>query len=352
MGCVIAGCGKAAPSLRVSNDDLAKIVETDDEWIVSRTGIRARRIATTQSSTDLAAAAALRAMGASETGAPGMESTGWNSSPLRPEDIDLVICMTITPDALIPNQASLVKARLGLSSAIAFDLNAACSGCVFGLVTAERMMTASALAGAGHNAIRRALVIGVERLSRIVDWGDRSTCVLFGDGAGAVLLEWDDAKAGIIASHLTSIDDANLTLKCANSNLRVPPFDGATDEALNMFGDGFIGMEGQPVFKFATAALAEAVELVCREGNVDLDEVSCIIPHQANERIIKYAAKKMGMPLERFQVSTAEQGNTSAASALMALTDAYAEGRITPGHKTVMAAFGGGLSAGAVLFEA
>lgn len=356
MGCIITGCGKAAPSLRVSNDDLSKMVDTDDEWISSRTGIRARRIATTQTTTDLACAAAAAALGlggpAENEGADGLEAWGWRQSAARPEEVDLVICMTITPDALIPNQASLVKARLGLSRAVAFDLNAACSGCVFGLVTAERMMAASALAGAGHNPVRRALVIGVERLSRLVDWDERATCVLFGDGAGAVLLEWDDARTGIMASCLSSADDANLTLRCANANLHVPPFEGASNKGLEAFGQGFIGMDGQPVFKFATTALAEAAALVCERGGVALDEVSCIVPHQANERIIKFAAKKMGVPLERFQISIAEHGNTSAASALMALADAYASGRIQPGDKVVLAAFGGGLSSGAVLFEA
>ncbi len=358
MGCRIVGAGSALPRRVVGNDELSRIVDTSDEWIVERTGIRERRVAVEETSTDLAADAAERALRAAGVAAA---------------EVDLVICMTITPDAVIPSQASLLKARLGLGRAVAFDLNAACTGCIYGMDVASSMMEASALAAEQaasrggvprRNVTRRALVVGVERLSRLVDWTDRSTCVLFGDGAGAAVLAWDDSPAGIKASFLQNTDDADLLLSCgALYDTTSFPFGdpeapyrrgGDQGEAVraDLQTDPHIGMQGPRVFKFASSAMAQAVVEVCRRAGVALDDVDCIVAHQANERIIKFASKKLGVPLDRFQVSIAHTGNTSASSVLIALADAYESERIAPGDVVVLVGFGGGLTSGALLFEA
>lgn len=353
MGCSIIGCGKALPSFTVENDDLAKIVDTSDEWIVKRTGISERRIARTETTADLAVQAARAAMAASEH--PAHEE-------IDPESIDLVICATITPDRTIPSQAALIKQRLGLSHAVAFDINAACTGCVYGVCIAESMLTAAHANGAGNatdrNDMRRALVIGAERMSRIVDWTDRSTCVLFGDGAGAVVLEWSDEASGIASSFLKNTDDERFSLALANNlDNETFPFeacgDARTDEERRGVEDEsrFVLMDGRSVFKFATAAMAEAVEAVLERARIGIDDVSLIVPHQANVRIIANVARKMGLPLEKFQLSIQYCANTSSASALIALADAYEAGRILPGDRVIVAGFGGGLASGAFLFE-
>ena len=263
MGCKIVGHGKAQPELVVSNDDLANIVDTSDEWIVERTGIHNRRIAVDESTTDLGVQAAQAAL----------ENAGVVAG-----DIDLIVCMTISGDVIVPSQAALIKAQLGANNAIAFDLNAACSGCIYGIDVASTMIEASVASeggsGIGHkrNAMRRALVVGAERLSRITDWTDRATCVLFGDGAGAVVLEWDESAPGILASFLKNTDDDTLCLTVdANHDMSTFPFgenvgnvgvgeimDIETDEGGFAEHAAFIRMHGQRVFKFATAAIVEA----------------------------------------------------------------------------------------------
>jgi 3-oxoacyl-[acyl-carrier-protein] synthase-3 len=366
VGCAVAGTGKCLPRLAVSNDDMAGIVETSDEWIVQRTGINIRRISLGESTTDLAYGAARAALGMA------VDAEG---NPVDPLSIDLLVCMTVTPDTSVPSQASLLKERLGLDNAVAFDLNAACSGCVYGIAVAESMMRASYLVPGRGNDIRRALVVGAERLSRIVDWTDRATCVLFGDGAGSVLLEWRPGRPGILSTFMKNTDDVERVLnRGALYDLSTFPFGrmGERGDALPPQGDEglagihggpqgvssdplrkpFITMAGKKVFRFAVSAIVEAVQVVLERAGVGLEDVALIVPHQANERIISYAAKRLGLPISRFQVSIGEHANTSAASALMALDDAYAAGRIVPGDKVIMVAFGGGLTSGAVLFEA
>lgn len=357
MGCKIVGYGKALPELVVSNDDLAEIVETSDEWIVERTGIHNRRIAIKETTTDLGSQAAQAAL----------ENAG-----IAADEIDLLICMTITPDTAVPSQAALIRARVGAKNAVAFDLNAACSGCVYGIDVASTMIEASMFAQdnkAGihkRNPMRRALVVGAERLSRITDWTDRGTCVLFGDGSGAVVLEWEEGAAGILASFLENTDDETLCLTAdTQHDLSTFPFaDDVTqpcageimcvaDEDGNVAPHSpFILMNGQRVFKFATAAIVEAAKEVCARADIAVEDVDCIIPHQANDRIIRFAAKKLGVPYERWQVSIGETGNTSASSVLMALADAHDSGRIKPGDTVMCVGFGGGLTAGALLFVA
>lgn len=339
MGCTISGTGKSVPALTVTNDMLAEIVDTSDEWIVQRTGIHSRQIALQETSTSLATDACTKALGS-----------------LDAREVDLIICMTITPDTTIPCQASLIKEALHASGAIAFDLNAACSGCVYGMTVAHDMMMASQLNPHRSNPLKHALIVGVERLSRIVDWQDRSTCVLFGDGAGAVLLSWDDEKPGILSSFLKNTDDTDMTLNRANIyDMSTFPFGEVSDPILDKStprANPFITMKGQPVFKFATAALVEATEQALLRAQLSLEDVSLIVPHQANERIIRYASKKLGIGMERFQVSIQSSANSSAASALMALDDAYEAKRITSGDNVLLIGFGGGLTSGAVLYQA
>lgn len=384
MGCKIIGCGKALPERRVTNDELAGLVDTSDEWIVSRTGIRERRIAVEETATELGATAARRALGS--------EAGGWREAggaAIDPDSIDLVVCMTISGDAVVPSQAALLKAALGLPNAVAFDLNAACAGCVYGLDVASSMLELSALdqkaaaaegRPARRNPMRRALVVGTERLTRLVDWTDRATCVLFGDGAGAVVLEWDEDAPGVLSSFLKNTDDADGVLTAANAfDMTTFPFGdpiasaGPCSVAVATLNDGaaaraaaiepcpesyegarnpFIVMEGPAVFKFASNAMAEAACAVLERAGLSIDDVSCIVPHQANERIIRYAAKKLGIGMDRFQVSLGSVGNTSASSVLMALTDAYLTGRIQPGDAVMLVGFGGGLTSGALLYRA
>ena len=339
MGVALIGSGKALPALTVGNDVLSTMVDTNDEWIVSRTGIHNRRIAQTETGVDLAVAAARDAL--------GWTGGGWCPAPCDAESIDLVIVATATPDALVPSTGALVKRELGLSHAVAFDINAACTGFIYGLLVAMNMMHAS-LAGAPGVSVRRTLVIGAERLSRITDWTDRSTCILFGDGAGAAVLETRAEEPGIMGAFVKNHDDTKDSLYCG-MEYRPTPFDADDDKVL---WPQHLVMHGQQVFKFAANAMAEAIIEVLNQAGVPLSEVKRIVPHQANERIIKYAAQKLDLPLERFQISLHDTGNVSSASVPMALADLYLDGGIEPGDKILLVAFGGGLTSGAVLFEA
>ena len=286
------------------------------------------------------------------------------------EDIDLIIYSTITPDEVVPTCAAVLRRRLGLVNAAAFDMNAACSGFIYGLTIAETMMSASApgaAGAAGRNPIHRALVVGGERLTRIVDWNDRNTCVLFGDGAGAAVVEWDERKPGILAWYIKNDDDDSNALTCPSAYDAPQPFtpEGIDADALQQADPGTapidaeldvtervaagaprqaLYMNGQKVFKFATSVMPAAIEEVLRRANLTIDDVQFIVPHQANLRIIKYAAKRM--------VSIAHRGNSSSACIPMTLCDAYESGNIHPGDKVVLVGFGGGFTSGAVLYEA
>ncbi len=369
MGCAIIGCGKALPTLEITNNDFIQLVDTNDEWITKRTGIKARRIATTETNVDLAEAAARQALGWSEG--------GYSERALAPEDIDLIIYSSVTPDTIVPSSASLLRRRLGLVNATAFDINAACTGFVYGLSVAEGLLAAGVVPAPkanSRNAYRRALVVGSERLTRITNWEDRATCVLLGDGAGAAVVEWDQNRPGILATYLVNDDDLDNALSCPMSFDSKPPFNesgvseeviAALDPSLAFIDDEIdvkeaveqgrkrqlLYMHGQKVFKFASKAMGRAINEVCKRSGVSVDEIACIVPHQANERIIKFAAKRCNLDLERFQVSIANRGNSSSACVPMALADAYEDGRIKPGDKVILVAFGGGFTSGAVLFE-
>lgn len=314
----VAGVGSYLPSNRVSNDDLvARGVDTNDDWIVTRTGIRARHLAEAgQTSSDLALVASERAM----------EMAGASAA-----DIDLIIVATSTPDFVFPSTACLLQNKLGNKGATAFDVQAVCSGFLYALTIAEKFIRSGS-----H---RRALVVGAEVFSRILDWNDRATCVLFGDGAGAVVLEASE-RPGILATALHA-DGSHHGILSVPGNVC----------GGQVVGDPFLRMDGQAVFKFAVRVLADVAKECCDAAKVAPTEIDWLIPHQANIRIIEATAKKMLLPMERVVVTVDQHGNTSAASVPLALDAAVRDGRIQRGQKIMLEGVGGGFTWGAALIE-
>lgn len=318
---VVAGCGAYLPARTLTNAELASTVDTSDAWIVERTGIRARHIAAEgELTSDLAVAAARQAL---------------SRAGLSPDDIDLVIVATTTPDLTFPATAAIVQAKLGVEQGAAFDVQAVCSGFVFALSTAEKFLIC------GQH--RRALVIGAETFSRILDWTDRATCVLFGDGAGAMVLERQDAAEadgrGVIASYLRT--DGRLA-----DLLYV---DGGVSSTRTT---GHVRMQGNKVFKEAVLRISEAMETVARQAGVRPSDIDWFVPHQANERIIQGVVKKLDLRPEQVVSTIVGQGNTSAASIPLAYTQAVEDGRIKRGDLVMLEAMGGGLTWGAALLRA
>jgi 3-oxoacyl-[acyl-carrier-protein] synthase-3 len=314
------GTGKAQPELKVENQKLTELVETDNQWIIERTGIESRQIATKETGVDLAVAAAKEAMG-----------------DMDKESIGLVLACTVTPDMLVPSTGALIKRTLGLDNAIAYDINAACSGFIYGLWNAEALMKT--------HGINRALVVGVERLTRITNWEDRGTCILFGDGAGCAVLGLDESKPGILSSYVKNYDDVTNSLMVDMQYIKTPFADDGPKEQ-------YIHMNGTQVFRFAVGAIGEAMDAVLQKAGIKADDVKYYVPHQANMRIITAAAQRMKQPLDKFQINIQTTGNVSAASIPMALADLMKSGKVQTGDKIMLVGFGGGLSAGAVLFEA
>ncbi|MCK9985043.1 MAG: 3-oxoacyl-[acyl-carrier-protein] synthase III [Azoarcus sp.] len=315
----IAGTGSFLPGEPVSNDDLvARGIDTSDEWIVERTGIRTRHLAASDvTSSDLACEASRRAIAA---------------AGLQPEDIDLVIVATSTPDCIFPSTATLLQAKLGMrNGAAAFDVQAVCTGFVYGLTIAEKFIRSGS-----H---KRALVVGAEVFSRILDWSDRGTCVLFGDGAGAVVLEASDVP-GILATALHA-DGSHHPILC------VP---GAVASG-QVIGDPFLRMDGQAVFKFAVKVLGEVAHEVLADARVESETVDWLIPHQANIRIIQATAKRLGVPMDKVIATVDRHGNTSAASIPLALDLAVRDGRIRTGQRIIVEGVGGGFTWGAALLQ-
>lgn len=315
----IVGTGSYLPGRPVSNDDLvARGVETSDEWIVSRTGIRYRHLAEAGvSSSELAANASARAL----------EAAG-----LSPNDIDLVIVATSTPDFIFPSTAALLQNRLGITNgAPAFDVQAVCCGFVYALSIADKFIRCGS-----H---KRALVVGAEVFSRILDWSDRSTCVLFGDGAGAVVLAASETP-GLIGSALHA-DGSHHGMLCVA---------GAISGG-SVIGDPFLRMDGQAVFKFAVRVLGDVAHEVLDDAGLAPDTVDWVVPHQANIRIIQATAKRLGLPMDKVVVSVDRHGNTSAASVPLALDEAVRDGRIRPGQRLLLEGVGGGFTWGAILLD-
>ena len=311
---VITGTGSALPPGPVRNADLETRLDTSDAWIVERTGIRERRIAAPHVKTsDLAVEAAERAMEAAGVG---------------PADIDLVIVATATPDDTFPATATRVQARLGIGQGAAFDVAAVCSGFVYAITVADALLRTGA-----HS---RALVIGAELFSRILDWEDRTTAVLFGDGAGAVVLEAQEGERGLLAARLHA-DGRHGDL------LYVDGGPGSTGTV------GKLRMKGREVFRHAVGNLASVTEEVLADAGLTSQDLDWIVPHQANARILEATAKKLGLPMERVVMTVGSHANTSAASVPLALDAAVRDGRIRPGQLCLLEAMGGGFTWGAVL---
>jgi len=313
----ISGTGSYLPEKILTNADLEKMVDTSDQWIVERTGIRSRHLAAEDQDTcDLAEMAARRALDAA-----GIEAS----------ELDLIIIGTTTPDRVFPSTACLLQARLGNHGAMAFDVQAVCSGFIYALGIADQFIKAG--------TFRRALVIGAETFSRLVNWTDRNTCVLFGDGAGAVVLE-ASSEPGILSSHLHADgaykDMLTVPAKVAHGRLN---------------NDGFTKMQGNEVFKFAVKVLSDVVKEALAANKLEGSDIDWLVPHQANIRIIKATAKKLKLPMERVVVTVSEHGNTSAASIPLALDVAVRDGRIQRGQTLLLEGVGGGFTWGATLLK-
>ncbi len=317
----IVGWGSYRPDKILTNSDLARMVDTSDEWIFTRTGIRERRIASERETTaTLAFEAAARALVVAD---------------IHPSQVDLIIVATSTPEYIFPSTACLVQDYLGATRAGAFDLSAACSGFVYGLSLAAQ----SIQSGAVHNAV----VIGAETMSRVLDWEDRGTCILFGDGAGAVVLKGSSVPGGVMASTLRSDGSGGdmLSLPAVYHN----PMPMLGPEYLhNGHKKNTVEMNGRQVFRFATQVVADSVEETVLKAGLTMDDVALIVPHQANVRIIETAAKRLRVPVERFYMNVDSMGNTSAASIPIALCDAVGDGRLRPDDNVVFVGFGGGLT--------
>jgi len=321
---VITGWGMYAPSRVMTNEELSQMVDTSDEWIVTRTGVRERRIAADdETTTTLSVNAARDALAVA-----GLDAA----------ELDLVIVGTCSPDYPLPATGVLVARELGATRAAGFDVQAACSGFVFALATAGGFIRSG--------MYRNVLVIGVEVLSRFIDWTDRNTCVLFGDGAGAVIVSASDRPGGLLGFEMYS-DGSGYDMIIVPAGGSACPASARTVEDRSHF----IRMEGREVYRYATRQLAESSLAAVRSAGLTMDEIDQFVFHQANLRIIESVGKLLGMPAEKTYINIEKYGNTSAASVPMALVEAVAAGRIKPGDRILMAAFGAGYTAGAAVVE-
>lgn len=320
----VTGWGMAAPDRVLTNDDLAKMVDTNDEWILSRTGISERHIAEPEESTaTLAVDAALRAL---------------ESTDISAKDIDLIIVATSSPEYIFPSTACIVQDKIGATHAGAFDLSAACTGFIYAVnMAAQAIRTGS---------IENALVIGSETLSRFTNWEDRDTCILFGDGAGAFVLQASDTPGGVLTCIMRSDGSGESLLSIPAGGSKFPTTHDTVDNKQHT-----IQMNGREVFRFATRVMASATREAVSLAGWDLDDVTWVIPHQANMRIIEAAARGLRMPIDKFVINLSRYGNTSTASIPMAACEALESGRIQDGDRLVLVGFGGGLTWGALTLE-
>lgn len=314
----ILGTGSYLPACRLTNDDLSKIVDTSDEWIATRTGIKARHIAAENEQTsDLAVAAAKAALA---------------DAAISAKDIDLIIVATSTPDMTFPATACIVQNKLGIAGCPAFDVQAVCAGFMYAMATANAYIRSG--------MAKRALVIGAETFSRLLDWNDRRTCVLFGDGAGAVILGASEQEGGIISTKLQADGSYSQILQTPGKIA-----------AGSIEGSPYLYMDGQAVYKFAVKALANVAREVIEESNLQPADIDWIIPHQANLRIIESTARHLGVPMDKVIVTLSEQGNTSAASVPLALDEGIRSGRIRHGQTLLLEGIGGGFAWGAITLK-
>ena len=317
----VTGWGRYVPSQVLTNADLEKMVDTNDEWIVSRTGIRERRVAAADETTaSMAAVASLRAI---------------RAAGISPDDIDLILLATLTPDYWMPSTAALVKEAIGNTRAAAMDVAAACSGFVYGFATAQAWITAG--------LAKHVLVIGAELLTRFLDYSDRSTCILFGDGAGAAVLSASTEEGGALGVELTTEPQGAYMIWLPAGGAKSPP----SSETIAR-GEHYIRMEGKETYRFATKTMATTALESVRKSGLEPSDISLFIPHQANVRIIEAVAKGLNLPMDRMYTNVQRYGNTSAASVPIAMAEAVNEGRVKIGDRITIVAFGAGFTSGAV----
>lgn len=311
----IIGLGRYLPNRRLTNFDLEKLVDTSNEWILTRTGIRERRIAEADEKTsDLAVAAARKAL---------------KNARLNPARVELIIVATISPDSNFPSVACLVQKAIGAKKAVAFDIGAACSGYLYAMTTAKQFIQTG--------LYKNALIIAAEKITSLIDWKDRSTCVLFGDGAGACVLGPVNA-GGILADYLASEGQYGHLMQVIADNQRHPLKNHPATMKMP-----YVVMQGKELFKIAVNSMAEAVKIVVHKAGLKISDIRCVVPHQANDRIISAVAKKLGIDKDKIFVNIDRYGNMSAASIAVALSEAVEEGRIKKGDYVVLVAFGAGL---------
>jgi 3-oxoacyl-[acyl-carrier-protein] synthase-3 len=316
----ITGWGMAVPEKVLTNQDLSKVVDTNDEWIRDRTGIRERRIAREgQYPSTLGADASLKAL---------------DVAGLSPRQLDLIICATSTPEHIFPATACLIQDAIGADKAGAFDLLAACSGFIFGVNMAAQAIRSG--------SIQSALVIGTETLSRFVNWKDRNTCILFGDGSGAFVLQASDEPGGVLSAVMHSDGSGGDLLTLPAGGARHPASDFTVHTGMH-----YIAMDGKEVYRFATKVMVQATREVLDQSGLKIEDLKLVIPHQANLRIIETAARGLKLPMEKFMINLDRYGNTSTASIPIATVEAAEQGRLEPGDKIVFVGFGAGLTWGA-----
>ncbi len=318
----IIGWGMYVPERVLTNAELERMVDTSDEWIVTRTGIRERRIAAAHETT--------ASMGV-QAAQQALEQAG-----LTALDVDLLVVATTTPDQLMPSSACLMQTALGALRAAPMDVNAACSGFVYGLAIANQFIRSGASV--------TALVVGTDTLSRFVNYRDRNTCVLFGDGAGAVVLQARRHPSGVLATDLGAIAETGDLLEIPAGGTAQPPTEATVAQGLH-----YITMQGREVFKHAVRAMGDSAASVITSAGLEPDDIALLIPHQANLRIIEATAKRLDLPMERVFVNIDRYGNTSAATIPIAIYEAHAAGRLKPGDNIVLTAFGGGLTWGSAV---
>ena len=320
----VTGWGMAVPERVLTNDDLAKMVDTNDEWIRERTGIHERRIAAENETTaSLAAEASINAL---------------RMAKLPPDELDLIVVSTSSPEHLFPSTASLVQDRIGAEFAGAFDLSAACTGFIYALNMASQAVRSG--------AVKNALVVGAETLSRLVDWNDRNTCILFGDGAGAFVVQAHQEPGGVMSAIMRSDGSGGDLLSVPAGGSAKP-----TSNQTILEGMHYIQMNGREVFRFATRVMADASREAIDKANLEVEDINLIIPHQANIRIIEAAARGLKLPMDKFAVNVNKYGNTSTASIPLATVEAVEEGRLKRDDKIVLVGFGAGLTWGALTIQ-
>jgi 3-oxoacyl-[acyl-carrier-protein] synthase-3 len=317
----IKAVGAYVPEHIVTNDDLSKIVDTNDEWISSRSGIRRRHFSTGENTSDLAAKAAEVIL---------------KKAGVKAEEIELIVVASVSPDYATPSVSCLVQAKIGAVNAVAFDIGAACSGFVFGLSTADKFIKSG--------VYKNALVIGSEVLSKYLDFEDRGTCVLFGDGAGGAFLERSE-EGGILAEDMGSDGARGLSLTSGFRNVVSPYCEG------ERFIHSFIEMDGREIFDFATRTVPKSVEALIEKAGISVDDIDIVVPHQANARIVQIVARKLKIPMEKFYLNMEEYGNTSSASIPIALNEMDDKGLIKKGDNVLITGFGAGLTWGSMLIK-